>query len=334
MTFRLGLKTLATFGNQLGTMLEAGLPIRRGLSVLARGGGTKHKRMYARIADRVDGGDQLSEAMEKEGRAFPILCLRLVQAGEIAGGLDRVLKRLGDYYAFIRSLWGKLIAGLVWPLFEYWALVFVLALVAYISQMAGIDLGLGFTPTGAIVMGVVVFATPIALYFAGTRMLGGNHFVHELVLRIPVVGNLVRTAAIARFSWTMEMMTSSGVRMLHAIQWSLEATTNGAFIARGPRIIKQVSDGEPLGEAFRRSGLFPSDYIEMIHVAQESGSVPDMFARLARMYFEKMETAMKVLSRVAGIIVWILVACIIIYFIFRLALHTFGQMQGVLNDTL
>ena len=142
---------------------------------------------------------------------------------------------------------------------------------------------------------------------------------HEVLLRIPVVGNLMSTIALARFSWAMEMMTEAGVPILDAITWSLEATTNGAFIARGPAICKQLSDGELLADTFGRSGLFPVEYVEMIAVAQESGSLPEMFKRLARNYFEKMEMAMKVLTRVLGILVWIVVACVIIYFIFLLA---------------
>ena len=331
MMFRLGLKTLAAFCHQMGTMLEAGLPIRRALSITERGKRAGQKQMYGRIGKCIDDGDLLSEALEKEGRAFPVLFRRLIKIGETAGGLDRIFKGLGDYFAFLRSVWGRLLSGMVWPVFEYWAMVFVLALVSYIGAMTG-GLNLGFTPAQALIAGTLVFFAPIVLYFAFTRLVGGTRMVHEIILKIPVFGGISRTMALARFSWAMEIMTSAGVRILDAITWSLEATANGAFEAKGPAIVQQLKDGAPFHECLERSGLFPIEYIEMVHVAQESGSMPDIFARLARNYFEKMEVALKVLARVMGIVIWIVVACIIIFFIFRIAGTIGSAYQGAYEE--
>ena len=329
MTFRLSLKSLAAFGHQMGTMLDAGIPVSRALVVLGRSANVRLRSIYQRLNDRIANGDVLSEAMAKEGRAFPRLALRLVEVGEVSGGLSTVLKRLGEYYQFIRSLWGRLLGGLVWPLFEYWALVFVLALVTYIANMVGINIGLDFTPTQVLLVGLGAFLAPIVLYFVVSRSVEGLRVAHEILLRIPVVGNLMRTIALARFSWAMELMTDAGVPILNAVMWSMEATTNGAFIGRGASICKQLSDGETMADTFRRSGLFPVEYVEMIAVAQESGSLPEMFGRLARNYFEKMEMAMKVLTRAIGILVWMVVAAVIIYFIFRLAGQVWHGMSEI-----
>jgi len=329
MTFRLGLKSLAAFGHQMSTMLDAGIPVSRALVVLGRSANARLKGMYRRLNDRIANGDVLSEAMTKEGRAFPRLCLRLVEVGEVSGGLPAVLKRLGEYYQFIRSMWGRLLGGLVWPLFEYCALVGVLALVTYIASMIGIDVGLNFTPRQVILVGVGVFLAPIVLYFLVSRTVEGMRVAHEILLRIPVIGHLMRTIALARFSWAMELMTEAGVPILNAVMWSMETTTNGAFIGRGRRICKQLEEGETMADAFRRSGLFPVEYVEMIAVAQESGSMPDMFGRLARNYFEKMELAMRALTRLIGILVWMIVAAVIIYFIFRLFNHIYGGMHDL-----
>jgi len=148
---------------------------------------------------------------------------------------------------------------------------------------------------------------------------------------MPLIGPLVRTIAIARFSWAMELMTTAGVRILDAIQWSLEATTNKAYSSRAPGIIERVESGMKLHEALRGTRLFPDDYTEMIAVSEESGSMPDIFARLARNYFEKMDTALKALATAAFWLIWIFVAAVIIYVIFRIALAYTGMIGGLMG---
>ena len=115
--------------------------------------------------------------------------------------------------------------------------------------------------------------------------------------RVPVLGNVFRTLALARFCWSMEMMTDSAVNIFNALQWSMEATANSAFEARTPEIIQQIKDGLPLSKSLEMSGLFPHDCIEMISVAEESGSLPETFKRLAQNYFEAADMATRAPSR-------------------------------------
>ena len=179
--------------------------------------------------------------------------------GETVGGLDKVFIRLADYYDFVRTMWTRLITHLIYPLIEYWAAIGVLALVAYIRSM--------FLPNGNGSprqrphhpghSASLVFFAPIVAYFVLTRSLSGSRVAHELLLRVPVVGRVFRTLALARFCWSMEMMTDSGVNIFNALQWSMEATANGAFEGRTSGIIQRIKDGLPLSKSLEMSGLFP-----------------------------------------------------------------------------
>ena len=337
MTFRLGMKALAQFSSQMGTMVEAGLPIRKSLATVERGAVGSRRRMYRRIAAAIENGATLSEAMEQQGRAFPALSLRLVKVGETAGVLEKVFKGLADYYDLLRSIWTKMIVGLIYPAFEYLGLVGVLTVVTYIFAMLGQGQGTGegaspgMAALRVFTTGMLIFVAPIVLYFVVTRLFGGLRVVHELLLHVPVIGNVMRTIAIARFSWCMELMTDAGMQIYNSITWSLEATANGAFAARATGVIQRLKDGQPLHESLQKTGLFPHDYVEMISVAEVSGSMPEMFGRLARNYFEKMGQALKAFGTVVFWLVWIVVAGVIIYYIFRFASMAFGHLNTITN---
>ena len=155
---------------------------------------------------------------------------------------------------------------------------------------------------------------------------------HELLLRVPVLGNVFRTLALARFCWSMEMMTDSGVNIFNALQWSMEATANGAFEGRTPAIIQRVKDGLPLSKSLEMSGLFPHDCIEMVSVAEESGSMPETFKRLAKNYFEQADLALRALVTAFTWLIWAGIAAVIIYNIFKMAMIYINAINGALNE--
>ena len=105
------------------------------------------KGVFHRVGIAIEEGDTVSEAIEREGRAFPVLYVRLIRMGEVVGNLDKVFVRLAEYYEFVRALWMKLITRLIYPLIEEWAAIGVLALVAYIRSMF-LPNGNGSAPAG------------------------------------------------------------------------------------------------------------------------------------------------------------------------------------------
>jgi len=333
MAPRLGLKNLGGFSRQLATMLNAGLPIRRALAVVEKSARPPTKGIYQRVGMAIEQGDSFSQALEREGRAFPPLYIRLVHMGEVVGSLDKVLLRLAEYYDFVRAVWRKLFTRLVYPLIQFWALIGVLSLLAYIRSMI-LPNGNG-SPRDALIIlctGIAIFFGPILAYFALTRSLSGLRVTHEFLLRVPVVGNVFRTLAVARFCWSMELMTDSGVNIFNAIQWSMDATANGAFEGRTPAIVQRIKDGLPLSKSLELSGLFPPECIEMVAVAEESGSMPETFKRLAKNYFEQADTALSALVTALTWLIWASVAAVIVYNIFKLAMVYINALNGALNE--
>jgi len=332
MSFRLGLKTLSHFCGQLSTMLEAGIPLQQALFTAERKSRPGRREIYRRLGAAIESGATFTEALEREGRRFPILMRRMVLVGEKVGRLDRVLKQLADYYAFLRRIWMRLIARLAWPLFEYWFAVALFSLVAWILgslEIPGLPAFIaGLRAWQVFLGGAAVFFTPIALYFLLTRLLGGRAPVHAVMMATPVVGGIMRDFALGRFAWCMEMSTDAGVPIHDAIKWSAEATGNHVFIRHAQRINEDLRGGVPLPEAFSRSGLFPPDFMEFVETGSTSGRLPEMFGRLSRTYFDRSETGLKVISFVLVILVMLTVIGALAFIVVSYWLAYYGQIMG------
>jgi len=317
---RLGRKNLIWLCHQLGTMLRAGLPIRRALDVLIKGTsdlGTR--RMLREVAADIEQGCSLHDAFERRKGVFTPLFLNLVKAGEESGTLDEVTAELRRYYEMLRGLvrlfWGRIL----FPVFEYVIAIAVVAGVFYIIgsfiaddesavAKAKLILFLGYgAPIGLVV-----------LYFLLTRYLGGLRIVHEFLLKIPVIGKVFESLALARFSWALKVMTQAAVPVTEGIPQALAATGNGAFAGRARSIVERLMDGCTLREALEGSRLFPRQYLEIMSVAEESGSLEDTLERLAKNSFESAEFALKALAVAVAWLVWLGVAAVIVTFIFIL----------------
>jgi type II secretory pathway component PulF len=332
MAFRLGLKMMANFSDQLGTMLEAGLPISKALHVLGRNARPGVRGLARRLGSSVEQGDSLAQALEREGRRFPVLYRRLVLVGEETGGLPAVLKQLATYYRYVRDLWVKFWGNMVYPAFNYLALIAVLSIMAYFAEAA-----IGQTFIAGLAPGEIFFgglALPVAgflLYMLITRLLGGRYLVHQVLMCIPVVASIMRAMALGRFAWCMQLMTDAGVNIIDAVRWSLEATGNQVYVAKAPRVIGDIRGGAPLTEALRKTHLFPYDFMQLLETGEESGEMPSMLGKLAEAYQSKTGDALKALATASAVVIWAIVAGIIIYFIFMIWGHVLRGRADVLG---
>ncbi len=316
---RLRRKSLIWLCHQLGTMLAAGLPIRRALDVLIRSARNPSMRKLLREAVYdIEQGCNLHEALQRRRGAFSPLFLNLMKAGEQSGSLDEVFQELLRYYEMLRRLARSFWSRIALPLFEYVAAVAVLAFAFYIITMISSDEGDAAAGPVAIKILLLGYGAPVALvsaYYLITRYLGGMRLMHELLLQVPVIGKVIRNLALARFSWTMKVMYQAAVPMMESLPQALAATGNGAFAARGPGIVGRIQDGSSLRDALEGSRLFPNEYLEILSVGEESGSLEDTLDRLAKNSFESAEFALKALAMVLAGLVWVAVAAFIITFI-------------------
>ena len=330
---RLDLKSLGLFCRQLGTMLDAGVPLRRSLGSLhrlARGG---LRKLVTEISSDVAEGASFAESLKHRGRAFPPLTLNLVNVGERTGNLEAVLLSLADYYDMLRGIFKRVMSKMALPLLQYIAAIGVLAIAKWLRQSflpaESREASTGFldTPLALLLIGWGVLPGAYLAYLFVTRTLGGARTVHEVLLKIPVLHKLMRAFALGRFCWCMSLCVDSGVSIHDSLKLSLSATDNAAFVGRTERITEHLRGGHSLRDSLEAGGLFPVDFLEIVQVAEESGKLTESMRHQADQHFENAKMGANAVGMAASGLVWLCVAAFIIYQIFKFAVVYINALQ-------
>ncbi len=317
-------KKLIWFCHGAATMLDAGLPVIRVLEVLSAQAPGRLGAKIARMKAAVEAGDNLTEAAEKQ-HIFPPLFLQLVSVGEESGTLERTMGELGRYYEFQQRLWRSFVSRVTLPVVQYIVAVAVVAFATHIinSLMGG--------PTGVGRIMLPGYGIPVAIvcaYVFLLKPLGASRLVHEVLLRLPVVGSVTRSLALARFSLVLQLLMEAATPVGRALERAALATNNAAFAARGKGMADAVEGGANLTEALERTGLFPREYIEVIRIGEESGKMSERFGWLAAHNADRAEAALQALGTALAWLVWAVVAAFIISFIFRIFSRYVGALYG------
>jgi type IV pilus assembly protein PilC len=315
-------KDLIWLCTTLRTMVDAGLPVSRALDVLAGQARGPMAGVLARVRARVDGGDSLAEAFEAE-RRFPALFLQLLDAGERSGTLERALAELARFYEFQRDQWHRFLIRISWPVVQYCLAVLVISLALYFLGMIEEK---PRSPLPGLLIGYGIPVALIILYRVVLRTLGATRICHELILQLPVVGQVTQRLALMRFSFVMYLMYEAAVPITEALERALKATGNEAFAARAAKAVSTIEREGTLTEALRSTGLFPSEYIDIIEVAEESGKLSERLDWLAGHYAERAEAALSMLATAVTVLVWVSVAAVIIFFIFTFFMRYIGML--------
>jgi type IV pilus assembly protein PilC len=336
--------TLATFCRSLATMLHSGVSILKAFQVA---GGKSHyprlKQISANIVDDLRKGSEVSTAMSEQNGAFPTLMIDMVRVADQTGTLPEVLNALADHYDNLVRLRRTFLGAITFPIIQLLAAIFIVAFLIWILGMIASTnggqpfdvIGLGLTGTsGALVWLGGCFGTAIAgtfAYFFLVRGLQGRAFVHSLLLKIPVIGGCLRSFALARFSWAFALTQQAGMSINPSLESSLKATGNGAFTAATPMVTAMISAGEDLSYALHETHLFPQDYLELVRVGEATGTVPETLERLSPQLEDQARRSLSALSAVLAWLIWGMVATLIIFFIFRIALMYIGLLNNAGN---
>ncbi|HXG10147.1 MAG TPA: type II secretion system F family protein [Gemmataceae bacterium] len=327
---RLPLSSLIDLCRTLRHYLGAGLTLRDVFRQQAQKGSLAIRPVAARIAERLEHGDDLESALENERHAFPPLFLALAGVGEQTGNLPEVFAELEKYYRLQQKLWRQFIAQIRWPALQFGMAVAVITLLIWILGIIAdtrggqpMDpLGLGLTGTsGAITFlaGALGFVAGVfGLYLFVTRVLRQQGPVDEFLLWLPAIGPCLRALALARFCLALRLTTESGMSITKALRLSLRATGNGAFIARIPIVERTLKAGDELAVALARCRIFGNEFINIVAVGEESGRIAEVMEHQAEYYGEEAAHRLKLLAQVAAWGVWLFVAALIIFAIFRI----------------
>jgi type II secretory pathway component PulF len=336
-TSRLSLTSLIPFCRALRHQMQAGLTLAQAMKHQGKKGPLAVRPVAERIAERLVEGESFKAALKEERDRFPPLFLTLSAVAEETGQLPEVLREIEEYFELQVQQWKKFLSMIAWPAFQFVMAILVMALLIWLLGMiAGNDkpvitvFGLyGGTHAVLFLLGWVALIVGIgAGYWLLKEVLRSGGLIDSILLQIPVIGGCMRTFAIGRFSMGMALTMEAGVPIPDAARLSLYATGNGGFDAQGKKVAKVLKEGQTLTMALKETALFPEDYLSAVDNAEESGMEPDVFRRLAEQYHENGTRAMKLLTMVAGGLVWFLVASMIIYFIYSLLTQMWGVTYG------
>ena len=299
---------LSEFTRQLATLLDAGIPLLRGLrSIQEQEESCKLKALLGAIIRSVEGGSTFSEALAAHPKIFTRLYVSMVVAGETGGMLEETLARLAGFMERSIRTRAKIKAALIYPaavIFVAVSIVSVLMLWV-IPRFKAVFLDLtgsaSLPPFTEFVLGISEFfkdhAVLLAALVAGGaialkaihRFPPGRAAMDALRLKLPVIGRIIRKAAVARFSRTLGSMLQNGVPVLQALTITRDTTANTVFARAIQLTHDRVKEGESVTRPLQGAGVFPSTVISMIDVGEQTGALPDMLLRVADDYDEAVD---------------------------------------------
>jgi type IV pilus assembly protein PilC len=321
--------------------LSSGVGIKKALKTSAKKTGNERCQEAMRgVYEAVTGGEDITTGMKAQGDAFPPLMIDMVQVGEQTGALSEVLKSLAGHYENLIRMRRNFRQQIAWPVFQLVVAILVIALLLLILGEIAKSTGtqpLQILPgglsgaSGALTWLALNFGTFFGLFllYRWTRhSLAGQQFLDPLLLKIPMLGHCLQSFAIARFSWAFALTQQSGMSIEPSLQSSFKATSNGAYIAAFPKVWAMMSRGESLGDSLAATGLFTEDYIQIVHAAEASGTVPEMLDHLSPQFEEQARLTLKTLTTGFAWAIWALVAMFIIFLIFSVASVYIGMLNS------
>jgi type IV pilus assembly protein PilC len=301
-------KNLAVFTRQFSVMIDAGLPLVQCLEIL---GTQEEDKNFASVilATRgdVESGASLADAMKKHPKVFDPLFTNMIAAGEAGGILDTILKRLATYIEKAVKLKGQVKSAMIYPVAVIVIATLVVGVILWkvIPTFANLFAGLGAElplPTRVVIAasnGLVRFG-PIIIVAIGAAGYGfkqyysspnGRRVVDAIVLKMPILGMLMRKIAVARFCRTLSTLLASGVSILEALD--ITARTAGNAIVEEAILTtrKSIERGETIAQPLRETAVFPPMVVQMIGVGEATGALDTMLGKIADFYEEEVDVA-------------------------------------------
>jgi len=304
-------KELAVFTRQFSVMIDAGLPLVQCLEILASQQENKvFQKVLTATRSQVEGGATLSASMRSSPKVFDALYVNMVEAGETGGILDTILQRLSGYIEKAVKLQRAVKSALVYPVgvLTVAAAVITLLLWKVVPIFATLFTGLGVTlplPTKIVITlsNIVgsIFGL-LALIFIAAAIFGlklwygtpnGRFVLDSIILKLPVLGILMRKIAVARFTRTLGTLISSGVPILDGLDITAKTAGNAVVERALQAVRKALEEGKTLTEPLQQSGVFPGMVTQMIAVGEQTGAMDAMLSKIADFYEDEVDAAVK-----------------------------------------
>ena len=349
-------KILMIFTRQLATLIDSGLPLLRGLTVLGKQEPNPVLRgTINSLADSVQGGSTFSESLAQHPRIFNKLYVNMVKAGELGGVLEVVLTRLAEYQEKAHKLKNKIVAAMVYPVIVMFIAVAIMSfLMLFIvpkfkemfADMSGAELPkisqvvFGFSefmmankfilPNAVWLLGGVVGVWLIFQFWGRTK--GGRRVIDTLKLKMPLFGDIQRKSAVSRFARTLGTLVTSGVPILQALNITRETAGNVVISEAVSKVHESVKEGESIVQPLQACNVFPSMVISMVDVGEETGQLPEMLLKIADVYDDEVDNAVTALTSVLEPIMIVFLALVVGAIVFALFLPLINIIKGMKNQ--
>jgi type IV pilus assembly protein PilC len=345
-------KTLMNFTRQLATLVDSGLPLLRGLTVLAKQErDSVLKKTINQLAEGVQSGGTFSESLAQHPQIFNNLYVNMVKAGEVGGVLELVLSRLAEFQEKAAKIKGKVISAMVYPMIVLGLAMAIMGflMVFIVPKFEQIfhDM-LGDKPLPVItqfVIGISKFVQGnwlvliggmiaiVAGYKFASRTAGGRMVIDRIKLRVPLFGDVIRKTAISRFSRTLGTLVTSGVPILQALNITRETAGNSVISNAIGRVHDSVKEGESIVQPLEASGAFPPMVVSMIDVGEETGQLPEMLLRIANVYDDEVDNSVAAMTASLEPIMIVFLALVVGTIVIALFMPLISIISGLQQQT-
>ncbi len=345
-------KVLTTFTRQLATLVDAGLPLLRGLRVLEKQEkNVTLKEIIGQLGLSIEGGSTFSEGLAQHPKVFNRLYVNMVKAGELGGVLEVVLSRLADFMEKAQKIKGKVIAAMFYPTAVMIVAVAILAvLMVWVvpkfkeiftdmlgpgKQLPGFTrfvLGISDAIAHHFLITLAVLTVLIIALVTFVRTRFGRKIFDRFKLNMPVLGPVISKVAISRFTRTLGTLVSSGVPILQALTIVKETSGNVIIGNAVSSVHESVKEGETITAPLEASNVFPPMVISMVDVGEQTGALPEMLMKIADNYDEEVDNAVAAMTSLLEPIMIVFLAVIVGSIVIALFLPLIALMDGLSSD--
>jgi type IV pilus assembly protein PilC len=348
ITFGSGVKTreVVIFTRQFATMINSGLPLVQSLTILAEQ--TENERfqvIISQVLNDIQSGQTLADAMGKHPKVFTDLYVNMVAAGEAGGILDTILNRLAGFLEKNDALVRKIKGAMTYPAVMLLVVIGATTILLWkvVPVFAGIftEAGMALPMPTQVVLSIseflqsyihLVFLGFIGVIFAIRayyKTNGGQLRIDTFLLKMPVLGPLIRKAAVSRFTRTLGTLVSSGVSILEGLEITARTAGNRVVHDAVMRSRASIAGGATISEPLKASGVFPPMVVQMINVGEQTGGLDDMLSKIADFYDDEVDAAVSALTSILEPIMIVVMGVVIGGMVVAMYLPMFDLIQTV-----
>jgi type IV pilus assembly protein PilC len=343
---RVKTRDMVIFTRQFATMINSGLPLVQSLTILSEQ--TEHprfKQVITAVLHDLESGQTLADAMRKHPRVFSELYVNMVAAGEAGGILDVILVRLATFLEKSDALIRKIKGAMTYPAVMLFVVVAATTILLWkvVPVFADIfaDAGIALPLPTLVVLAISGFLQSYILYLFAA-IIGAGYLVHRyygtpagrlaidrLLLRVPVVGPLLRKSAVSRFTRTLGTLVSSGVSILDGLEITARTAGNRVIHDAVMASRASIAGGATIAEPLKESGVFPPMVVQMINVGEQTGGLDEMLGKIADFYDDEVDAAVSALTSVLEPIMIVVMGIVIGGMVVAMYLPMFDMINAV-----